>query len=164
MNIVLAGMPGSGKTTVSGCLSARTGMPVIDTDAEIVNEHGAITEIFARFGEDRFRDLESSVCERLAAYDGVVVSTGGGCLLREKNVEALKKSGKIVYLRTQPETLIKRLKGDTTRPLLAGDGVARIYGLYSARKEIYEGAADITVDTDGLSPDEIAKKITEFLI
>lgn len=163
MNVVLAGMPGSGKTTVSGCLSALTGAPVLDTDAEIVKEYGEINAIFAERGEEGFRDLESAVCKRVGKAGNAVISTGGGCLLRPQNVAALKENGKIVYLRTRPETLIARLEGDHTRPLLAGDRKERVYALYRARKEIYEGAADAIIDTDGLSPEEIAQKITELL-
>lgn len=162
MNIVLAGMPGSGKTTVALCLHKITGAPVVDTDEEIVREHGEINKIFAEFGEEYFRDLESAVCERLCALDNAIISTGGGCFLRKKNAEILKKKGKIIYLGTTPETIIKRLEGDTTRPLLAGDGKARIYALFEARKSVYERVADYTIYTDGLSPEEIAQKIKEL--
>ncbi|MCD8294345.1 MAG: shikimate kinase [Clostridia bacterium] len=159
MNIVLCGMPGSGKTTVGGVLSSTSSYVLVDTDEEIVRSHGEINGIFAEFGEPYFRDLESAVCERLGALDGQIISTGGGCLLRPQNAAYLKANGKIVYLRTQPETLIARVQGDTTRPLLAGDAKAHIYELYAKRKAIYEAAADIVVDTDRLTPEQVAEEI-----
>lgn len=161
-NIILAGMPGSGKTTVSLFLSELTGRPVTDTDAEIVKRHGEIAAIFASRGEEYFRDLESEVCERLGRVDGRIVATGGGCLLRAENVAALKQNGRIVYLKTSPEQLIDRLEGDTSRPLLTGDVKARLRELYEARRTVYENAADYIVGTDGMPPKEIAKKILEF--
>ncbi len=159
MNIVLAGMPGSGKTTVGGVLAKVCGLTLVDTDEEIVREHGEINGIFAKYGEPYFRDLESGVCERLGESEGLVIATGGGCLLRDVNVAYLKANGKVVYLRTQPETLIARVDGDTSRPLLAGDAKAHIYELYAKRRAIYEAAADIIVDTDELTPEQVAEEI-----
>lgn len=160
MNIVLAGMPGSGKTTVAKAF-ARLGFAVYDTDEEIVKEHGAINEIFSRFGEEYFRDIESRTVEKLSALSGAVIATGGGCLLRAENTAALKRDGKIVFLRTTPETLIRRVEGNSERPLLKGVASEKMNELYKTRQPIYEKAADIIVDTDGLSPDEIARIITE---
>ena len=161
MNIVLSGMPASGKTTVSKALE-KLGKKVYDTDGEIVKEHGEITRIFADHGEEYFRNLESKTVEKLSALDGVVIATGGGCLLRQNNVALLKRSGKIVYLRARIETLLKRVEGDTTRPLLQGGAEEKIKKLYKERTPVYERAADIIIDTDGLSPEEIAQRITEL--
>lgn len=161
MNIVLSGMPGSGKTTVAAVLAEKYGGAVWDTDSVIVREHGAISDIFAKHGEEYFRNLETAAVEKVCAENGAVIATGGGCLLREENVRLLKSSGKIVYLRTQFETLLDRLNGDTSRPLLQGDARSKLAALYNARTPIYERAADITVDTDGLTPEEIAEKIYE---
>ena len=163
MNIILAGMPGSGKTTVSKCLAELGGYKLIDTDALIVEEHGEISHIFAEHGEEYFRDLETGAVKRACAIDNAVVATGGGCLLRGKNVRLFKNSGKIVYLRAGISTLLKRLEGDTTRPLLKGDAEEKLRGLFAARAHIYENAADFAVDTDDLSPEEVAKKILELI-
>lgn len=162
MNIVLAGMPGSGKTTVAEELKRR-GKTVFDTDEQIVKSHGAISEIFARYGEEHFRDLETQTVRELCALDGVVIATGGGCLLRGENVKLLKENGKIFYLRTDVETLVKRVGGDTGRPLLQGDTRARIEKLHNDRSRIYAQAADFIIDTDELTPEEIANKITEII-
>lgn len=163
MNIVLAGMPGSGKTSVAAELGKITGFKVVDTDALIVGRYGEINKIFADFGEDVFRDMESDIIKEVCALDGVIISTGGGSLIRSGNADLLKDGGKIVYLRATVETLVKRTAGDMSRPLLDGEKKLKIESLLSARKNIYERYADITVDTDGLSPKEIAIKITESL-
>lgn len=163
MNIAFIGMSGSGKTTVAK-LFESFGKKVYDTDEIIVNEHGNITEIFRKSGEDYFRRLETEAVKRLCAIDGVVIATGGGCVLREENVKLLKSCGKIVYLRAAPKTLIERLRGDNARPLLSGDLEERILKLYGERADIYERAADIIIDTDGLTPAQTIQRITREIL
>lgn len=163
MNIVLAGMPGSGKTTISQTLAKKLGCAVLDTDALIVEEHGAIPEIFSRYGEDRFRELETEAVKKACGFDGAVIATGGGCLMRERNVLLFRKNGKIIYLRAAVPTLVSRLEGDTSRPLLAGGTEKRLKELFAARAEIYEKTADFSVDTDNLAPEEVAEKILELI-
>ncbi len=162
MNIILAGMPGCGKTTVSNAL-AEQGFKVIDTDSEIVIKHGSISEIFDKFGEAHFRNIETETVKAVSALNGVVICTGGGCLLRKENAELLKKNGKIVYLRTSIETLTKRLEGDNSRPLLKGNVRERLEKLFKERAAIYENAADIIIDTDVLTPKELAQQIGKLL-
>lgn len=163
MNVVLAGMPGSGKTTVAKQLQRR-GKTVLDTDEQIVKKHGRIADIFENYGEKYFRDLETQTVREVSALSDVVIATGGGCLLREENVKLFKQSGKIVFLRTRVQTLINRVEGDTERPLLQGDMRARIEKLYNDRTPVYEKAADFIIDTDELTPEEVANKITELII
>lgn len=163
MNIVLTGMPGSGKTTVSEALGKLFGMNVVDTDEIITKNYGNITEIFKKYGEEYFRDLETQTVENVSKMQNIVVSTGGGCFLRQKNAELFKKSGKIVFLKADIETLAMRLEGDDTRPLLKGGLRQRLSSLISQRQHIYEEYADITVDTDNLTPEEIANNIERLM-
>lgn len=161
MNIVLCGMMGCGKTTVAAELG-KYGYTVVDTDALIVERYGNINDIFAEHGEEYFRDIESLITAEVAKKHGnAVISLGGGCVLRQENVKNLKAGGKIFYLRAKAETLIKRLKGDTTRPLLKGGLEERVRSILAVRSGIYEGVADFIIDTDELSPAEIAMKIRD---
>lgn len=159
MNIVLCGMMGCGKTTVAAELSRLTGMEQTDTDAEIVNEYGRIADIFEKYGEARFREIETQTVARISSRDNIIIATGGGCVLNSANVEYLKRNGKIFFLQTRAETLVKRVEGDTERPLLAGGAEKRINELLPARTPKYLAAADYVVDTDGAEPEEIALKI-----
>lgn len=164
MNVVLCGMMGCGKTSVAAAYSALYGVTAVDTDAVIVGRFGEINAIFKEHGEQYFRDIETEVCRQTAQRDGVIISLGGGCVLRAENVFALKRTGKIFYLRTRAETLIKRLKGDSSRPLLAGGLEERVNKILSDRASVYESAADFIIDTDGLTPEEIAKRIRTEII
>ena len=162
MNIVLCGMMGCGKTTVAAELSRLTGMEQTDTDAEIVKEYGRIADIFEKYGEARFREIETQTVARISSRDNIIIATGGGCVLNSANVEYLKLNGKIFFLQTRAETLVKRVEGDTERPLLAGGAEKRINELLPARTPKYLAAADYVVDTDGAEPEEIALKIIDI--
>lgn len=162
MNIVLCGMMGCGKTTVAAELSRLTGMEQTDTDAEIVKEYGRIADIFEKYGEARFREIETQTVARISSRDNIIIATGGGCVLNSSNVEYLKRNGKIFFLQTRAETLVKRVEGDTERPLLAGGAEKRINELLPSRTPKYLAAADYVVDTDGAEPEEIALKIIDI--
>ena len=107
-------------------------------------------------GEQAFRDIESQTVKEVSALDGYVISLGGGVVLRRSNVEELKKNGKIFYLRTRAETVIARVKGDSSRPLLQGNLEERVHAILKDRSKVYEEAADVVIDTDDKSPEEIA--------
>lgn len=156
MNIVLCGMMGSGKTTVARALENIYGFSVVDTDEIIVRRHGEINAIFRDLGEHAFRDIESQTVKEVSALDGYVISLGGGVVLIRSNVEELKKNGKIFYLRTRAETVIARVKGDSSRPLLQGNLEERVHAILKDRSKVYEEAADVVIDTDDKSPEEIA--------
>lgn len=160
-NIFLTGFMGSGKSTVAARLGELYGYSVIEMDQKIVEDEGMpITEIFAQKGERYFRNLETDFLLSLQNETGTVVSCGGGVPLKSCNVEAMKQSGMVVYLTALPATILKRVKGDTGRPLLEGHmDVDYIASMLEGRRPKYEAAADICVATDGRDPDEIAEEI-----
>ena len=152
-NIVLIGMPASGKTTVGQLLARRLGRAFIDTDDGIVERAGkSIPDIFAQDGEAAFRQIESDVIREAGAKTGAVVATGGGAILRPENVTALKQNGKVVFLDRAPE----KLSPGTGRPLFADPQQA--FQLYEKRHPLYRAAADITVDANG-TVEETAEQI-----
>lgn len=162
MNIVLCGMMGCGKTTVAAQLE-KHGYTVVDTDSVIVERYGSIADLFAKRGEEYFREIETRITAEIAKnYSDAVISTGGGCVLRKENVKNLKAGGKIIYLRARAETLIKRLQGDASRPLLQGGLEERVNGILNARAAVYERVADHIIDTDELTALQVAEKIREI--
>lgn len=162
-NIVLIGFMGCGKTTAGKQLATELGYSFVDTDQMIEhNAQKAISEIFAAYGEEYFRNLETeTVKEMMKSMDHTVVSTGGGLPLREVNADILKESGFVVYLRVKGSTVEERLKGDTTRPLLQGDNVSeKIQNLLEYRDPIYEFGAHMVLDVDEKTVDEIVEDIS----
>jgi len=158
-NIVLVGFMGTGKTTVGQLLAEQTGMPLVDMDAVIEQRAGKpITEIFAQDGEPHFRALERDIARDLSAQSSQVISTGGGIVLNPDNLSDYESTGLVVCLLASPETILNRVKHDTTRPLLAGDKQEKIIQLLEARKPLYE-AITHKVDTDDLEPEAIAAQI-----
>lgn len=160
--IYLIGFMGCGKSTVSDYISRQYGWKRIEMDAQIVSEQGKeISDIFAEMGEEYFRNLETDLLKRIAAEEeDCVVSCGGGTAMREENVEIMKKSGRIVWLQVKPETVYHRVKNSHTRPLLEGNmNVSYIEELLNKRIPAYARAADLSVDTDGKSPEEIARAV-----
>lgn len=163
-NIVLVGFMGSGKTTVGKALEESTDMTFVDTDELIEAYEGSkIRNIFENKGEAYFRRLENETLKNLlSCTDHKIISTGGGIITNQDNVTLLKQLGKVFYLRIRPETVIARLEGDKTRPLLMGeDKLSKVEGLMSCRKELYEMTADKTIDADCLSVNEIVGRILE---
>ncbi len=162
-NLVLVGFMGSGKSTVGRALAAKSGKVLKDLDAMIEEEAGMpITEIFSKEGEGGFRTRETNLLKRLVGENagGCIYSTGGGIVMDAKNRELLHKLGTVVLLDVLPETVVKRLGKDTTRPLLQGpDRMKKVRTLLVRRKEAYEDAADVTIGVDALTPDEIADQI-----
>ena len=158
-NIILVGFMGTGKTTVGTLLSERTGFPLIDMDSQIEAEEGrSINDIFAQSGEPYFRQLEREMVQKLSKKSGCIISTGGGIVLNPENISDFAQSGLVVCLSASPEKLLERLKNDSTRPLLARDKQDQIIQLLADRKPLYE-AIDFQIQTDALSPDQIAEQI-----
>lgn len=160
-NIFLIGFMGSGKSTVAMRLAEELNIPQVEMDEQIVEEQGMpITEIFEKYGEEHFRDIETDLIRRLQEQEGVVVSCGGGAVLREENRTMMKASGKIVWLTAEPETILERVKHSTNRPILNGNmNVEYITTLMEKRRVCYEAAADVLIATDGKSKEEICQEI-----
>lgn len=166
MNVVLIGYRGTGKSTVGKIVAARLGRPIVSTDKEIIRRAGSsIPEIVAAHGWDYFRDIESAVCQELAAQDNLVIDTGGGAILRQQNVDAFKRNGRLIWLTASVDTIAARIGGDTQRPSLTGtkSHVEEIRDVLSERTPKYQSAADLTVATDGRSIDELARTILQQL-
>lgn len=159
-NIVLTGFMGTGKTEVGRILSRKLGYSLVDADAEIEKEQGmTITAIFKQYGEPKFRDIESNVIKRLSEMKNAIISTGGGAVLRQENMDNLRKNGVIVCLTASPETILKRTSNNNDRPLLQVENpLQKIRELLEFRRPYYE-KADIMIDTEGKSPLEVAEEI-----
>lgn len=149
MNIILVGLPGSGKTTIGRQLARRLGLPFVDSDQVIEARLGcSIREYFEREGEDAFRDLEQTVLDELSQQHQGVLSTGGGSVLRPVNRQRLHERGHVVYLRSAPEDVYRRLRHDKSRPLLqVQDPLARLRALHEARDPLYREAAHLVLET-----------------
>lgn len=167
--LVLIGFMGAGKTSVGKELADLLGCALCDTDQETERRAGtAVSELFRLQGEEGFRNMETDTLRKLLEQTGgdggfAVISAGGGLVLREENRRLLKENAVCVYLKTSPEQVLRRLQGDTSRPLLQGGNVReKVEGLMAARGPVYEKAADITVNTDGRTPGEIAREIAAF--
>lgn len=165
MNIVLCGMMGVGKSSVGIRIAERTGRMWYDTDVVITDRHGRISDIFEFYGEAHFRALETEIVRELSERDDLVISTGGGLVLKPENSELLKKNGRIFFMRAGFETLLKRVRADETRPLLKNTGkTAETLGrLLEERTPVYEHVADYIVDTDGRSVEEVADEIISLM-
>lgn len=151
-NIVLIGMPSSGKTTVASELSKITGKQVIDTDEIVFNEEGKKPSwIIENLGEEVFRQKESIAVKKASKKTGVIIATGGGAVLREENVLSLKKNGELIYLERDLSKLV-----DDDRPLSKNGAISR---LFAERKPIYESVCDKKVSNDG----EIEQTVKEIL-
>ena len=160
-NIFLIGFMGTGKTTIANGLNSKYGMQIIDMDAQIEkDENMTIPDIFASKGETFFRDLETNLIKNIQTMDNVVISCGGGAVLREENVQEMKKSGKIILLEATPETILERVKNSHNRPLLEGNkNVGYIRELMGKREEKYKVAADFVVCVDDRAVDDIVEEI-----
>ncbi len=162
-NIFLIGFMGAGKSTVAKELSRRLGCERIEMDQLIVEKKGMpISEIFSTYGEDYFRDIETQCLIDFHKKNNVVVSCGGGVVIREKNIKYMKESGCIVLLSATPETIYERVKDSDERPILNDHmNVEFIADLMEKRRNKYISAADIVIDTDKKNVDEICDEIIE---
>lgn len=165
-NIFLIGFMGAGKSTVAGELEEKLAMDRVEMDQMIVENQGmSIADIFDKYGENYFRDIESNTLIELQKSKQTIVSCGGGIVTREENADHMKKNGRIVFLTAKPETIYARVKNSKERPLLNGNmNVEYIAGLMDKRRARYEAVADVMVATDGKNATEICQDIISQLI
>ncbi|MBQ8851096.1 MAG: shikimate kinase, partial [Oscillibacter sp.] len=150
-NLVLIGMPGSGKSTVGQQLAEKLCRTLVDADAEIVKRVGEIPAYFASHGEDAFRKVEAEVLSDLGKQSGLVIATGGGCVTREENYNSLHQNGTIIWVQRDLNKL-----PTSGRPVSQRDGVQAIF---EKRKPMYERFADIAVDNNG----EVSETVSQIL-
>jgi shikimate kinase len=165
--LFLIGARGSGKSAVAQSLAAHLDCPCCDADLLLEQRAGkTIRAIFDEEGELGFRERESAVLREIAGWHNQVVATGGGVILRHENRELLRR-GHVVWLRAAPAVLWQRMQADPAtadrRPNLARGGPAEVEAVLLARTALYEACADMQIDTDGCSPDEIAERIIAWL-
>ena len=169
MNIILIGFRGTGKTTIGKMLAQRLGKEFVDADEYLEQKEGkTVKDIFAEGGEKLFREIETQIIAELCLLDNRVVATGGGAILREENVKTLKKSGIIILLEADVDTIYKRIhKGamtDQRRPSLTNRGAyEEIEYLLEYRRPLYDRTADFVISTTSMSEIAAANKIITFL-
>lgn len=163
-NIVIAGFMGTGKSTVAKQLARKLKMEFVDTDQVIEENQGmSIADIFARYGEDYFRQQENKLVKELSQRENMVIATGGGALLSSDNAKMLSQKGEIICLYADPTTIYNRLKRKNNRPLLRGENVLEsINKLLKERKKVYDNIK-LKIDTSDLSIKEVVDRIIELL-
>ena len=164
-NIVLIGFMGAGKSTISEFLKTAFAMDVIEMDQIIAEREGmSISDIFEVYGEQYFRDLETNLLIEMQSRTNVVISCGGSTPMRECNVVEMKKNGRVVLLTAKPETILDRVKDSHDRPLIENNKtVPFIAELMEKRREKYEAAADIVIETDGKDELQICEELIHRL-
>lgn len=163
-NIVLVGFMGAGKTVTAKMLAQQLGFDSASTDEYIVEQEGrSINAIFESDGEAYFRDIETQAVRDLSGKTRLVIDCGGGVVLRQENMDALKENGTVIYLRTSPDVIYERVKNQTHRPLLnVPDPLQRIKDILKQRARYY-AQADCEVLTDGKTAQEVAQGIVNIV-
>jgi shikimate kinase len=164
-NLYIIGFMGSGKSSLSLELDKINSRKLISTDELIENRIGmSISDIFDRYGEAFFRKQEHMLLCDISKNDGQIIDCGGGLPLNPLNRELIKASGRCIYLKVSPETVILRLEKDESRPLLRNKkSIKEISLMLNERVKIYESIADISIDSNKLSTEEIAEKLIPYL-
>lgn len=155
---------GTGKTAVGKELARILDMKFIDIDTEIeASEQTTINEIFAQFGEPGFREIETAMIKKIAAGKNLIISTGGGAVLKQENMDTLRSNGVIICLTASPGTILNRTGTSNDRPLLKVENpLDKIEQLLIYRRPFYE-KADIMIDTEGKTPLQLAEEIIDEL-
>lgn len=166
MNIVLIGYRGTGKSEIGAILARRLGMRCIAMDAEIVRKAGmSIPEIVEQFDWPGFRDRESDEARALADCDNIVIDTGGGVIERSENIEALSKNACVIWLKASVATIVARIEGGSERPALTSGKTftEEVAEVLERRTPKYRSAAHHEIDTDDLTPEQIADRIVNIV-
>ncbi len=166
MNIVLIGYRGTGKSVVGRILAQRLGMVYEGMDTNIVTRAGMpIPEIVERFGWDRFREIETQEALDLAGQDNRIIDTGGGVIERPENMPALDRNGVVFWLKASVETIVRRIRGDDQRPALTEGKTftEEVEEVLDRRREKYKAAARFELDTDDLTPEQVADEIMSLI-
>jgi shikimate kinase len=163
-NIILTGFMGTGKTAVGRELSRMLDLKIVDIDTEIErSQKMTINDIFKNHGEKHFRDIETKMIQKISGQKNIIISTGGGAVLREENMELLRENGSVFCLSASAETIYERTSRSDERPLLkVEDPMAKIRELLEYRMPFYEQAGTV-VETDGKTPLQIAEEIAEII-
>ncbi len=170
MNIFLIGYRCTGKTTVGRILAGSLSLRFVDTDDMIVKAIGqSICTLVTERGWDYFRRQEAKIMAKVCADDGQVIGTGGGMILNPENTAAMNRNGMVIWLKANPETIVRRMKTDDkarrSRPSLTGKPVSVEAGeVLSQRTHLYRQASDIEVMTDNRSPEMVAREIDRTLV
>ena len=154
----LVGPMGVGKTTIGRLLAEKVPCAFLDSDVWIEQSmNQSIPTIFSSFGENIFRDIESEAIDGLTQQSKIVLSTGGGAILREINRERLKSRGTVIFLDLSPEKIFQRIEGDQTRPLLqTNNPLATMQAIYDIRKPLYLDSAHYHLSVENRAPEEIS--------
>lgn len=163
MNIVLIGMRGSGKTTVAKLLAKKLKKPYIEMDDLVMQKADMSTaDIVKNYGWEYFRDIESKITKEIAKKDNIIISCGGGVIVRAENVKALKKNGKLFWLQTGVSTLVKRIGNDQNRPSFTGKPQREdMEETLKVRYDLYKNAADMTIDAENLTKEQVTERIMQ---
>jgi shikimate kinase len=164
MNYYLIGMMGSGKSTVGKLLAKKLDTPFLDLDHYIeVKNNKSINDIFKEKGENYFRQLETNALSEIKGSE-IVVACGGGIILNHENRKKISSNGKVIFLKASISSLIKRLLSNKDRPLLNDKNIENeLIKIWNERKNYYNETAEITINTDGYTPENISSIIIENL-
>ena len=165
MNIVLIGYRGTGKSVVGELLAMQLDMPLMGMDAQIVKNAGMpIPEIVEKLGWPGFRDIESEVARELAGLDNIIIDTGGGVIERPENIETLQTGSLIFWLRASVDAIVSRIQEGTQRPALTAGKTftEEIAEVLEQRIPKYKSAAQFEIDTDALTPEQVAERIIQI--
>ena len=154
-------MMGAGKSSIGHCLQRQTGLGRFDTDEMTASKLGlSIPEIFSKFGEEKFREIETQALRELDPAKAVIIVTGGGIVLRGENLDLLKRLGTVVWLEAHEEMLFERASHRGNRPLLQTENPRATFAeLLRTRTPLYAKIADIRIDTSSLNQDDVAEMI-----